>query len=69
MALVTVLAAIVAVSLCGDRAAAQTRPWCLFETAGDGGGSVNCGFHTFQQCQASRAGGQGGEVRLTRFSA
>ena len=57
MALVTILAAIGALSLGGDRAAAQTRPWCLFETAGDGGGAINCGFHTFEQCQASRAGG------------
>jgi hypothetical protein len=57
MALVTILAAIGALSLGGDRATAQTRPWCLFETAGDGGGAINCGFHTFEQCQASRAGG------------
>jgi hypothetical protein len=40
-----------------SEAVAQTRPWCLVETASDGGGSINCGFHTFEQCQASRPGG------------
>jgi Protein of unknown function (DUF3551) len=36
---------------------AQQASWCLYETAGDGGGAINCGFHTFAQCQASRPGG------------
>jgi uncharacterized protein DUF3551 len=36
---------------------AQQGSWCLYETAGDGGGAINCGFHTFAQCQASRPGG------------
>lgn len=34
-------------------ATAQER-WCLDEP---GAGVVNCGFHTFAQCQASRPGG------------
>ena len=52
--LLTVLAML---ALGGGRAAAQERAWCLNETASDGGGAINCGFHTFAQCQASRPGG------------
>jgi Protein of unknown function (DUF3551) len=51
----SVLAAMFAVT--GRPADAQARSWCLYETASDGGGAINCGFHSFAQCQASRPGG------------
>ena len=41
----------------GGPAAAQERAWCLYETASDGGGAINCGFHNFAQCLASRGAG------------
>ena len=33
---------------------AQNYPWCLISSAYEGG--ENCGFSTFEQCQASRLG-------------
>jgi Protein of unknown function (DUF3551) len=33
---------------------AQNYPWCLISSAYEGG--QNCGFSTFDQCQASRLG-------------
>ena len=38
-------------------AAAQARPWCFYDTSSTSGGPINCGFHSFEQCQAARAGG------------
>jgi uncharacterized protein DUF3551 len=56
-ALVIASAFAAAMAIGSDRAAAQSRSWCLYETASDGGGAINCGFHSFAQCQASRPGG------------
>jgi hypothetical protein len=41
----------------GTRAEAQNYPWCALYSAGDTGGGTNCGFTTFQQCQAALSGG------------
>jgi Protein of unknown function (DUF3551) len=56
-ALMIALALAAMPAMAGGRAAAQERAWCLYETASDGGGAINCGFHSFGQCQASRPGG------------
>ena len=58
-----VLAVAVVLTVESGPAIAQQAPWCLYETAGDGGGAVNCGFHSFAQCQASRPGGSSHCVR------
>jgi Protein of unknown function (DUF3551) len=47
------LIAVTALALDGDRKPAQGAAWCL--VGGDSGRS--CGYYTFEQCQASRAGG------------
>ena len=52
--LATILAAIAPLMLGADRAVAAGAAWCL--RSGDSGGG-GCAFHTFEQCQASRAGG------------
>jgi hypothetical protein len=36
-------------------AEAQSYPWCVYYNRG-AGGATNCGFSTFQQCLAARAG-------------
>lgn len=36
-------------------AAAQTYPWCA-EYSGRGGGGLNCGFMTHEQCKATISG-------------
>ena len=53
----------------GGPAAAQERAWCLYETASDGGGAINCGFHNFAQCLASRPGGSSHCVPNPGFAA
>ena len=52
--LLTILAVIAPLALGGDRAVAAGAAWCLKSSNGGGGG---CAYHTFDQCQASRAGG------------
>ena len=39
----------------GTHAEAQNYPWCALY--GGRGGGQNCGFTTFQQCQAALSGG------------
>ena len=51
--IVIALAAIAALAAGPHRAAAQGQAWCL--VGGNSGRS--CGFYTFEQCLASRAGG------------
>jgi Protein of unknown function (DUF3551) len=48
------LAVFVAVFTIGAPAQAQNYPWCAEYTGGMGG--TNCGFTTFQQCQATVSG-------------
>ena len=38
----------------GQNQIAQNYPWCLLSSAYEGG--ENCGFSSFEQCQASRLG-------------
>jgi hypothetical protein len=65
-----IVPALVAVLASGvGSAAAQERPWCLYETASDGGGAINCGFHSFAQCLASRPGGSSHCVPNPGFAA
>jgi hypothetical protein len=45
----------VAVIGSGTSAEAQNYPWCALY--GAKGGGQNCGFTTFQQCQAALSGG------------
>ena len=48
------LASVVAIVIDADRTAAQGAAWCLVSSAG---GGRSCGYYTFEQCLASRAGG------------
>jgi hypothetical protein len=51
--LVIALTAVAVWATGDDRAVAQGQAWCLI-----GGNSVHrCGYYTFEQCLASRAGG------------
>ncbi len=55
---ITIALAYVAVAaLSPGCASAQARAWCFNDTSSLSGGPINCGFHTFEQCQAARAGG------------
>ena len=47
-----VLACVAALAASVERAAAQGQSWCLIDES-----KRKCGFHTFEQCLASRAGG------------
>jgi Protein of unknown function (DUF3551) len=49
---VAIVLAYLALSLGADRAAAQTRLWCLIMP----GLATNCIYYTFEQCQAARIG-------------
>jgi hypothetical protein len=38
----------------------RAAPWCAnYGGDSNGGGGSNCGFHTFDQCQAARSGNGG----------
>jgi hypothetical protein len=50
---VVVLASVAALAIDADRTSAQGAAWCL--VGGNSGRS--CGYYTFEQCLASRAGG------------
>ena len=51
---VIALAAFAPLAAGGGRALADGAAWCL---RGGESGASSCGYHTFEQCQASRAGG------------
>lgn len=36
--------------------ATEEYPWCIVYHAMWGGGGMNCGFHTFEQCKATMSG-------------
>jgi hypothetical protein len=44
-----------AAGLAGGAAHAQNYPWCS-QYSGSMGGSMNCGFSTWEQCQANVSG-------------
>ncbi len=54
--LLFVLATFFATAAIGSAAQAQNYPWCADYA---GFGSQNCGFTTFQQCQAALSGNGG----------
>ena len=60
MRLLLFILGVFAAVVCFEKpAAAQTDPWCVYYDFGGGmggGGATNCGFSTFQQCLAARAG-------------
>jgi hypothetical protein len=43
------------IGLAGTAAHAQNYPWCS-QYSGSMGGSMNCGFTTYEQCQANVSG-------------
>lgn len=53
--ILVVLAAIIGIE---KSAEAQSYPWCAYYDMGGfgGGGATNCGFATWQQCQAAISG-------------
>ena len=43
--------------ICTEKPAeAQSYPWCAYYNMGGFGGATNCGFATWQQCQAAISG-------------
>jgi len=46
---------------------AQNYPWCAVFGGADTGGGSNCGFVTFEQCMATRAGMGGFCERNTQY--
>jgi hypothetical protein len=54
-ALFFALGLITATAALGTSAQAQNYPWCAQYGTGSGG-AMNCGFTTFQQCQADVSG-------------
>jgi Protein of unknown function (DUF3551) len=40
----------------GNRAEAQSYPWCAIYSGGAAGGGTNCGFISFEQCMATARG-------------
>jgi hypothetical protein len=50
-------------------AQAQNYPWCAYYGGVMGGGGTNCGFSTFQQCQATVSGIGGFCDRNTQYVA
>jgi Protein of unknown function (DUF3551) len=50
------LGILVAVTALGTDAQAQNYPWCAIYGGGSAGGGRNCGFTTFEQCQATISG-------------
>jgi hypothetical protein len=43
--------------ICAQKPAeAQNYPWCAYYDMGGMGGATNCGFATWQQCQAAISG-------------
>jgi Protein of unknown function (DUF3551) len=49
------LGVVVATAATDTAATAQNYPWCALYS-GDFGGATNCGFSTWQQCQADVSG-------------
>jgi hypothetical protein len=50
------LGILVAVTALSAPAQAQNYPWCAIYGGGSAGGGRNCGFTTFEQCQATISG-------------
>jgi hypothetical protein len=48
-------------------AQAQNYPWCAYYGGTRGGGGVNCGFTTFEQCLAALSGMGGFCNRNTQY--
>jgi hypothetical protein len=55
------------VILSGSAAHAQSYPWCAVY-GGNMGGSQNCGFSNYQQCEAALSGNGGFCNRNTQYS-
>lgn len=53
-------------ALSGTAANARNFPWCA-QYGGRTGGARNCGFSTFEQCQATLSGMGGFCVRNTQY--
>jgi len=54
-------------ALSGTAAHAQNYPWCA-DYGGQMGGSSNCGFSTYEQCQAALSGNGGFCNRNTQYT-
>lgn len=57
----------IALAAVGTRAQAQNYPWCANYGSPSGDGGTNCGFTTFQQCQATVSGIGGSCDRNTQY--
>lgn len=56
----------IAVFAANNPADAQNYPWCS-QYSGRGGGAMNCGFSTFEQCMANVSGIGGFCIRNTLY--
>jgi Protein of unknown function (DUF3551) len=65
--LLAALGILVGVAGISDRAQAQNYPWCA--VYGNGFGGRNCGFSTFEQCEATISGIGGFCSQNTQYQA
>ncbi len=66
--LLAILGVVAATAAFGGSASAQNYPWCANYGGGEvGGGGLNCGFTTFQQCMTTLAGMGGFCERNTQY--
>jgi Protein of unknown function (DUF3551) len=56
------------ITAAGSAAHAQNYPWCS-QYSGSMGGSMNCGFSTYEQCQANVSGIGGFCIRNDTYQA
>jgi len=57
MRLLLFILGVFATTICTEKPAeAQSYPWCAYYDGGGFGGATNCGFATWQQCQAAISG-------------
>jgi hypothetical protein len=62
-----IMCAFTAIVCIGQTAEAQNGGWCAYYNGGGMGGARNCGFATFQQCQAA-VSGVGGNCSPSPYS-
>ena len=62
------LALFLALAATGGSAQAQDYPWCAQYAGRGGAGGRNCGFTSFQQCEATVSGIGGVCERNTQYS-
>jgi Protein of unknown function (DUF3551) len=66
--LLLTLGMLLTIAATGTPAEAQNYPWCAIYGSGSVGGGRNCGFWTFEQCQATISGIGGTCMQNTTYA-